>query len=252
MPNETSNERSSNAAGPRQKPIPVRRPDIGDRTVSLVLFSGGIDSTFVLFDLLTNTDDIVLAHHVHLVNREGRYRAEAAACKRIVAWLKENCRDFFFTESLVDRRRFRAVGADAITVAFEGGIAASNFLIDTMIMPHRFLLGLNLEELNSLEERSAGSDKHAMLAAMAAATWPNKPPKYQRPTLLPKADCIRRMGPQLTALCWTCRTPVERADGEFDECNECRTCELMAKVRKDLASDNPDSRSAAHEEPVAS
>ena len=34
----------------------------------LVMFSGGIDSTHSLVELLRETDDEVLVHHIHLVN----------------------------------------------------------------------------------------------------------------------------------------------------------------------------------------
>ena len=46
----------------------------------IVMWSGGIDSTFKLAYLLKETEYQVHAHHVHIVNREGRSQAEPAAC----------------------------------------------------------------------------------------------------------------------------------------------------------------------------
>ena len=46
---------------------------------SLILFSGGVDSTYVLAQKLRETDEIIIAHHIHLVNSEQRHKAEA--CK---------------------------------------------------------------------------------------------------------------------------------------------------------------------------
>ena len=46
---------------------------------TLVMFSGGIDSTAMLVKLLTQDADELRVHHVHLVNREGRDRANDVA-----------------------------------------------------------------------------------------------------------------------------------------------------------------------------
>jgi 7-cyano-7-deazaguanine synthase in queuosine biosynthesis len=211
-------------------------PRLKDQKITLVLFSGGVDSTHLLWDLLANSDDIVLAHHVHLINNEGRHRAEAGASARIVAYLRRGYRDFFFSESAVDRRRFRAAGADVITVAFEGGIAASNFLLDTGVMPHRWMLGINAEELAEISavEECVPRRLVALQAAMAAAIWPNRPPVYERPPVKTKKRLIGEMGPQLAAMCWSCRqpvvTPAEANETDFAECGQCKTCRLMTQI----------------------
>ncbi len=189
------------------------------------MFSGGVDSTHVLVNLLCDTDDIVLAHHVHLINRELRHQAEAQACRNIVQWCRKNYRDFFYSESTIDRSRFRAPGYDVIAVASEGGIAACNFLIDTGKMPDHWLLGINAEEYNDVSVTSEGRLGH-ILAAMAASCFPNPPPAFTRPKIRPKAELIADLGPELAALCWTCRRPVKSIDG-FVECGECKTCKLI-------------------------
>jgi 7-cyano-7-deazaguanine synthase in queuosine biosynthesis len=202
------------------------------RRITLALFSGGIDSTHLVWDLLANSNEIVLAHHVHLINNEGRHGAEARACAAIVPHLRRCCRNFFFTESAVERRRFRAAGADVITVAFEGGVAASNFLLDTGVMPHRWMLGINAEELAEISAAEEGAPRRltALQAAMAAATWPNRPPLYERPQVKPKRLLIEEMGQQLAAMCWTCRQPVATRESGFAQCGQCKTCRLMAQI----------------------
>jgi 7-cyano-7-deazaguanine synthase in queuosine biosynthesis len=52
--------------------------------ISLMMLSGGIDSTYVLARLLRETDDEILVHHVHFLNNSNRHIPEAAACKKIV------------------------------------------------------------------------------------------------------------------------------------------------------------------------
>lgn len=72
---------------------------------SLLMFSGGIDSLSVLYQ----------------VNREGRHRAETVACGNIVAWCTEHLRSFRYTESTIDHSAFELFGRDVLLVAFEAG-----------------------------------------------------------------------------------------------------------------------------------
>lgn len=216
------------------------------RYTRLILFSGGIDSTYLLAQILRETEDPVIAHHVHLINREKRHNAEAKACKQIVEYCRANYRDFRFTESTVDRSNFRTMGYDVITVAAEGGIAASNYLLDTGQMPDFWMLGLNEEEAQALEDTKVTGSKtttlqkpsqsrlNYLLAAMAASCYPNAPPKYLRPIIKPKRELMEYMGQDLVNLCWTCRRPIE-TNGEFTECGECITCKLMLSIKSQKA-----------------
>ena len=54
----------ANAEGNADAEAPAR--------TTLVMLSGGVDSVYRLVKLLRETDDEVLAHHVHLVNIEQR------------------------------------------------------------------------------------------------------------------------------------------------------------------------------------
>jgi tRNA U34 2-thiouridine synthase MnmA/TrmU len=49
----------------------------------IVMWSGGIDSTFKLAYLLKETEYQIHAHHVHIINREGRSKQEQAACRAL-------------------------------------------------------------------------------------------------------------------------------------------------------------------------
>ena len=69
---------------------------------SLVLFSGGIDSTAILLWMLDNTDDEIEVHHIILKNKQNRYELEIQACDKIIEWMKKNKRPFKYTESIID------------------------------------------------------------------------------------------------------------------------------------------------------
>ena len=202
------------------------------KKIGLILFSGGIDSTYVLAQKLRETDDTIIAHHVHMVNFENRHKAEAEACRAIVDYCQTNYRDFQYSETLVNRSTMKTPGFDVLTVSFEAGIVSSNIMIQLGRVPDYWTMGLNKEEYEEVSDVSAGRLDH-MIAACAAGCFPNKPPEYVRPVIQPKRELIEYMGPELSQLCWTCRKPVETENG-FAECGKCKTCKLMKQVRDDI------------------
>ena len=53
---------------------------------TLVMFSGGLDSTAALYWMLENTDDNIFVHRIILDNYERRSVAESEAVKKIIEW----------------------------------------------------------------------------------------------------------------------------------------------------------------------
>ena len=200
------------------------------RQVSLVMLSGGIDSVYTLLRMLRESDDEIVAHHVHLINPENRHQAEATACRRVVDHLRKRCRDFHFTESVIDRRRFDAFGADDIVVAFEAGFVAQAFAEKRGVPVDRWMAGFCLEERLAEWHEAVDIQEH-MLAATAAAAWPQPAPRYTVLRSIPKRGQMTYMGEELVSLCWTCRTPVWQDDGKPRECGACPTCNLMTRIR---------------------
>jgi hypothetical protein len=79
----------------------------------IVMWSGGIDSTFKLAYLLKETEYQIHAHHVHIINREGRSQKEQAACRALRPRLKA-IRGFTYTESRIDHRQHRGIPFDLV------------------------------------------------------------------------------------------------------------------------------------------
>src|SRR5215207_319822 len=61
---------------------------------TLVMFSGGVDSTAMLVRLLAESSDELRVHHIRMLNREGRDRAEGRAVEAIVAYCRARYRAF--------------------------------------------------------------------------------------------------------------------------------------------------------------
>lgn len=205
------------------------------RRVTLVLFSGGIDSTYVLAHLLRETDDIVLAHHLHLVTAAQRHLAEAAACRRIAAYLAAEVRPFVFTQSALDRHDLSDSGLDIMTAAFEGGFVASSYRAVKGRPVARWTLGYCAEELEALSTDPERQEDSARLAACMALACLDDPPAYFQLPVLSKRAQMDYIGADLTGFCWTCRMPVASGDGGFAPCGDCPTCQTMARITREGA-----------------
>jgi hypothetical protein len=205
---------------------------------SLLMFSGGIDSLFTLYQLLHDTDDVVWAHHVNLINREGRHPAEAKACSDIVSYLTQRVRAFRYTESTIDHRAFQMFGRDVLMVAFEAGLVVQNAHAFYHRGFDRWLLGYCKEESEEVlaSGAAAGSTNRRGLteSAVELGAHPFVPPKLFRQALLPKQAQIEAMPPELVQLAWTCRQPTWH-ERTATECGVCKTCKLMHPIRADLA-----------------
>lgn len=99
-------------------PEPEDNPAISSptRTQSVLMWSGGLDSTYALVRLLSETHDEVIAHHVHYLGgepgsasgapgssrRERLTAFEAQAVTALLPRLRESYRDFSYSESRLD------------------------------------------------------------------------------------------------------------------------------------------------------
>ena len=59
----------------------------------LACFSGGIESTYGVYRLLTETNHDITLFHLYFRNHP-RYEGETEACEHITNWLEKNTRDF--------------------------------------------------------------------------------------------------------------------------------------------------------------
>jgi 7-cyano-7-deazaguanine synthase in queuosine biosynthesis len=202
------------------------------------MLSGGVDSLYVLHHLLTTTDDELWVHHVHLINREGRHRAEARACEEIVAWCRQHLRPFRYTESTIDHSAFEVSGRDVLSVALEAGLIAQNAWPTTKKHLDRWVLGYCLEESQEIVAgQTVGSSNRRRIieTAVNVTAFPITAPPLASLELIPKHQELEALPRALAALAWTCRTPRLEAD-VFVECGQCKTCRLMEVTRGKLTS----------------
>src|SRR5688572_3089242 len=181
------------------------------------MFSGGLDSTAMLVKLLVESPDPLRVHHIRMVNKEGRDRAEQRAVEAIVAHCRSRYRPFRYSESGLDFRGLEAIPIDYLSIAF----VACQVAIDT---PHctRIAVG-SLAADTDIENRSARQRRvfDEMYACYRARKLGEPRVEWLYPVFeSPKAELAAALPRELLDLTWSCRRPGEG----FQPCGVCKAC----------------------------
>lgn len=201
----------------------------GKRPATLIMLSGGIDSVYQLYRFLKRDDKDVIALHINLINDDGRWQVEAERTAEIVKWCRTNIRDFLYTDVTFDRRGMHATGYDIMSVLFAAGTAIPYFQNQ-----HDF--DIEGTVIGWCEEETAPEGRQVHVVEFYETLCsPDVPPSRDLGEVIPKADQIKQMPPELVEMSWTCRRPIQEQGGKYLECGECHTCKLMQDVREQLA-----------------
>lgn len=192
-------------------------------TTTLVMWSGGIDSTYMLAWLLTHTKDTIHTHHMQLDNKEGRSQAEATAIKKLRLRL-ESIRPFTFTASTSTITNRKVIPYDMLWVGFHAGALIHHLQDDLNITPTRWTIGTHLDEGHK-EDRWQAVETVARNNAD-----PHPMPKFWLPDPLPhKTDEIKFLKSlNLFEDCWYCRTPIHE-NNTYRPCGACKACVEIQK-----------------------
>ena len=198
-----------------------------DKTV--VLWSGGVDSTGALYKILKDYDDDVVAHHIHFKNKERRWEVEKDAVDKMIPWLRKNVRDFEYSESTIEMD-LRFIGWDIMHAMYIGGLVIESEK-GKNIERYKLVLGDNAEDFNSYQWKSPIAQ---LLAIITSLKHPQKsqdiPYLWQIMAKISKQDIWDLLPDFLKENIWGCRTP-ESDDGKWVECGKCITCKDLKKLR---------------------
>jgi 7-cyano-7-deazaguanine synthase in queuosine biosynthesis len=191
----------------------------------LLMFSGGLDSTGVLYKLLTEKEyeeyDIHV-HHIQLKNRENRNRAESIAIENIKKYLKtNNFREFKYSETEfkfpdIDKRYFYDVDI-------------YNFIAGNLCWQMSYIEKVAIGRIatditnNPMTPRRMTSDN-----IFSAYTKIEK--KFYPLNSFTKQQIVNFLPSDLTKLTWSCRTPIY-IKGIPTKCETCMTCRELKKVK---------------------
>ena len=193
---------------------------------TLVMFSGGLDSTAMLHQLLTETDADLRVHHIRMANREQRAEAEQAAVERIIAWCRGHYRPFRYSESALDFRALDAIPIDYLCIAF----VACQVAIDTPRCNRVAVASLARD--TDIENRSARQRR--VFDAMYECYRYRKLGEPELQWVYPvyhatKRELAARLPRELLELTWSCRRPLREAAG-FRPCGACKACLARADI----------------------
>ena len=194
----------------------------------LVMYSGGMDSVSLLWNLLENTEQEVYVHAIHLHNKEGRHKAEAQAILKIIEYMKKHQRNFNFTSSVYSFMAEGCGGRDMTLALFQASRVSSG-------------LGKNFAavytgDYNISKEEAA--EAYGVLSVLGTAkrfrpVWAT-PFDYLTKISVERSKAIYMSMPEpLREMYWSCRRPTEVADG-FITCGECHACKRQAQMKESL------------------
>ena len=192
------------------------------------MFSGGIDSTAMLVKLLAQSTEELRVHHIRMVNREGRDRAESRAVEAIVAYCRKHYRPFRYSESGLDFTALEAIPIDYLSIAF----VACQVAIDTPGC-NRIAVG-SLAADTDIANRSARQNRvfEVMYECYRARKLGEPRVDWVFPVYdTPKAELAAALPQELLDLTWSCRRPVK----DFRPCGVCKACRVRQGLRAPAA-----------------
>jgi 7-cyano-7-deazaguanine synthase in queuosine biosynthesis len=192
------------------------------------MFSGGLDSTAMLVKLLAESADELRVHHIRMVNREGRDRAEQRAVEAIVAHCRGRYRPFRYSESALDFSALEAIPIDYLSIAF----VACQVAIDTPRCERIAVATLATD--TDIANRSARQRRvfDEMYACYRARRLGEPRVEWVYPVHgIPKSALAAALSPELLDLTWSCRRPV----GGFRPCGVCKACKARQGLRSPAA-----------------
>jgi len=190
----------------------------------LVMFSGGLDSTCVLYRLLAETNCAVVAHHIHLHNHEKRWVPEAIAVDAIRAYVQKHVRHFDYSESTYVSPCRRNIGFDVDIVAF----------MSAQILYDRPEIQFIAHGQNKDDFREGFDNRFAQAKLINEAALNNLKRKDRLFGVGPCRDMTKKdicdyLPDELLSLTWSCRHPVKQIDDSFARCMKCVACKEMTK-----------------------
>ena len=198
-------------------PLPLSKTQTGDPI--LVNFSGGVDSTAMLYWLLTQTDEELHVNHV-LLTRDWQEKTEAEhwATQNCLHWFRDNCRPFEYSETRIgmpgydyalDHLLYATVGAMfCLSGRFKRMVTGRIRTDETIGGTRNFHRALRLFHSATAGFSSTGRE----------IEW------WTPINHLCKRDLIRLMPKELFKLTWSCHYPQKNEKGTWVECRQCIGC----------------------------
>lgn len=188
----------------------------------LVMFSGGIDSTGMLWKLL-NENAPILVHHMNLQNVERRAFAEHKSVEKILQKMRNNYK-FLYSESTHQYPSYNNKFIwDSDIVSFIAG----TICLSVPSIKH-VAIGMTATDMSN-SELSDRIDR----ANNIFRSFTDQVDKIYPVKDLTKSQIYSMLPEEIRNLTWSCRTPIYK-NGVPNKCNRCQTCFEIQKVENEF------------------
>lgn len=188
-------------------------------------FSGGMDSTLVLYKLLKLGHN-VLVHHVRYTNAQGRDGKEYEAVEKTLAWLSSHPLRgrYRYLESAVDVSQHPNFVRDSYVWGFFTGSILS---LDKYAHIKRVATGRHLNSYSGFRNAPKAIEQTRTIYQEVLPLLAGRPIDLVHPIGdMTKLQIVQELPEDLRELCWSCRRPTPRGA----RCHRCMTCRQIDKA----------------------
>jgi 7-cyano-7-deazaguanine synthase in queuosine biosynthesis len=185
------------------------------------MFSGGLDSTGVFWKLMQEKNQIHV-HHMNLINRENRDKAERVAVRDICDYMKKIGK-FEYSESTHECPTVNSsfMWDSDLYNFMAGALCLSNLKIKSVALglTKTDLDGSGGEQIKKRIER--GTNIFKSFQTGAEKTYPI--------INMSKKEIYEMMPVDLRDLTWSCRTPIYE-ENRIIKCGRCKACKEIKHI----------------------
>jgi 7-cyano-7-deazaguanine synthase in queuosine biosynthesis len=205
-----------------------------DDSNTLLMFSGGLDSTGALWQLLQNKENKVHIHHLHLFNKENRAKAEHIAVKNIISYISRYYK-VKYSESYHQYPYYSYLSmADNSAMVLN-----QNFMFDSDL--YNFIAGTICTSLPNIKTVAIGRTKSDLEnteiigrtiigTSIFKLLAPNVEKVYPVGHMT-KSEVYNIIPEDLRSMTWSCRIPIYTSENMIQECGKCKTCLELHRVK---------------------
>jgi 7-cyano-7-deazaguanine synthase in queuosine biosynthesis len=195
----------------------------------LIMFSGGLDSTYLAWKFLTENKKLHL-HHISLRNESKfPWELQDEACQKIVSFFKKQGFEFEYSASVFEFFGFRGVGLDVDVQLLFAQKVAQNFRHSEVTV----YIGLNCHDMirSPIPDRKLPQIQNIWKALIENTRYGDHINKTLNFPLIDdnttKPEMIRNMPKNLYDLTWSCRKPIDNKP-----CGSCHSCREKIEATK--------------------
>lgn len=200
------------------------------------MFSGGVDSSGVLHELLTNKKygsfDLII-HHINLWNRENRALVELEAVKNILNhYKKTNNSKFLFTQSIFDTRGFAPLKANRFPMDMDVCAFTASQICAAKPTIQYVAMGRTKTDVTGGGKAFEARMKRAQSIFKSALSLDTKKSaEYIFPVVNFTKEEIWNFLPEPVRIStWWCRRPQYNEIKVAQPCGVCSTCKQMEQI----------------------